>query len=660
MITQFSKILSVYTGNTFTDFVAYDYGKITPLKLNADEGTPEEMILKGIAHFQKQGFVPEILFLATNFTNNLIKNRQGVKTALITSQGFKDMIYIGRRTTQTLYTLNPEIPANILAREDVFEVDERILYNGTIEKTLNRKSARNLIKNIIAQGYESIAVSLINSPQNDQHERDLASILKKQPITYTISSEISGEHREYERTSTTLLNAYITPKLKQFVTTIQEALPPQCQLKIMQVNGGLSDATITAKNRGIKTLFSGQTGAVIGARNLSKRMKLSKIITFDMGASSTNVSIFDDQITLTSQMKIDQLPIRIPSVMIRTLGPGGSSLSQMNPEMPLKVYFEPVSQHEREILPSVIDATTHLGYLDQEHILKPSTIDPSQKINNYIKQQKLAVTADQYAEGVYEISGVKVARYLSNVATRRGYDPRDFTLIAMGGLGGIHAGSIAKELDISKIIIPKYAGLASAYGMLSAKTIKDSAKTVLKVIRPSKNHDFEYLKTELNKLTIEIKKELLAENVPESQVQIYHLVDMRYEGESEEITLPFSTDLINDFHKGHQKRYGSYLKNSLIEIITIRVRGIGLRKQILFDENQMVPESTVLNTVKEKELLFDGELYKTPCYIREQLPKHVYFDGPALIFEYGATTLVPPDFEATVDYLDNIILAKKG
>jgi N-methylhydantoinase A len=651
------QILSIYATSNSIGFMACHNDKLEAKKIRYENDNKIEAIKEGIEYYKMNfKFKADKVIIASTTANDIITQRKGVKTALIVTSGFKDLLKIGRRSRNSLYDFMPQIKEHVVSRENIFEVEERVNADGSIETELNKKQFKSIIKNILNNGYRAVAVGFINSLVNNENEQATLSILRKSGLQYTLSSEISTYYREYERISTAVLNSYIYEPVKNFLTEVSELFDENVDIKIMETNGGVTSFSNFRYKDAIQTLFSGNIASLVGARTISKELRNPKIITFDMSSSSSDISIFDDQITLTSQMKIDDLPVRIPSVLLRTIGQGGlSTVEKLDKGIKLDLENKYIGE---EYHPTLKDISTYLGYIDSESEEKEQI---SIKIKNYFSTIN-DIEINKYVEGVFKMAVAKFSRHMRKLAAKRGYDTKEFNLLTTGSMSGIFSTSIAENLSSEEIIIPYKNGFFSVLGMLHTNVIKDSSKLMLKRVRPSKQFDFDEFNEVFETLKKEVKNKLIKEKIFDENIKFYNLLDIRYEDESYEMTIPFTKDFIDKFHKEHQKLYGYYLKNSLLEIVRIRVRGLGVEikpnlKRV--NVNDYIKTNTPKYEKKQKAI-FDGKEQNIPIYKRENLPINTLIKGPAIIKEYGSTTLISPKFVASIDKYKNIIIRYKA
>jgi N-methylhydantoinase A/oxoprolinase/acetone carboxylase beta subunit len=580
--------IGVDTGGTFTDFFIDKNGSVEIIKIPSTPENPSLAILEGSAPFLKSKAVPFIFHGTTVATNSLLENKGG-RIALITTQGFEDVLSIGRQTRHQLYKLGGEQKISLLSRKHCLGVGERILADGTVEKKVSLQEIEKICKQIKKLKIEAVAVSLIHSYRNPVHEKIIEKILKNENLMTSISSQILPEYREYERTLVTTVNAYLMPVLSRYLTELEQTLKG-AKLRIMQSNEG-HILPSTAKKEPIRTALSGPAGGVVAAHYLGKSAGFRKLITFDMGGTSSDVSLIDQTIKRTTENKIGDFPIRLPMIDIHSVGAGGGSIAYLDEGGALRVGPQSAGANPGPACygygqnPTVTDANLVLGRLVPDFFLGGQMkIFPDKSgaaINTLARKMRKSLR--EAAQGIITIANANMEKALRVISIERGFDPRDFALYSFGGAGGMHAVEIAKQLGIKKVIIPKNAGVLSALGLLLADSIKDYSSSVLKptsdIRRSELNQLFQVLE---QKGAGDMKKEGFAEK----DLTIHLALDLRYSGQSYEITVPtFKSDIdkssyISKFHKAHQKLYSYHHPDRTVEIVNIRLRIVGPSKKI--------------------------------------------------------------------------------
>jgi N-methylhydantoinase A len=647
--------IGVDTGGTFTDFVLVRDGRIEVFKELSTPRNPEDAIMKGIERVGGSG-TREVIHGTTVATNALLE-RKGARTALITTEGFEDVIVIGRQTRSELYNVFVTRPAPLIPEGLRFGVRERVLYDGTVERPLEIDHVRKVIDDIRREGVQSVAVCLLFSFANDQHEKSIEQELEALGLPVSISSKVLPEYREYERTSTTVINAYLAPLMSRYLRSLHERLAGS-PLRVMQSNGGVVQAS-TAADAPVKTIVSGPAGGVVGAFHVAMISGYPKIITFDMGGTSTDVSLCEGDIKLTHESRIDGMPVGIPMMDIHTVGAGGGSIAELDPGGALKVGPEsagavpgPVCYGHGERL-TVTDANVILGRLLPRFFLGGRMPLAVERIGSAIRAAawtRAWKTSEALAQGVIDIVNNNMEQAIRLISVERGYDPRDFTLFCFGGAGGLHAASLAKALGIRRIVIPRFPGALSALGLLLADVRKDYSRTLL----IDAGNAVDSLKIELEKLHRVGAAELGTEGFSRGAMRVLDFVDMRYRGQSYELTLPYGRDFIEQFHKMHERRYGYCSPDKDVEIVNVRTTFFGRTAKPKFPKARRAQGKPV--TVQVLPVWLEGKRVKARIYDRSTLTYGHVISGPAIIGEYTSTTLVPAGFRCKIDPWLNLVM----
>src|SRR5262245_22591552 len=497
--TKFARI-GVDTGGTFTDFVVVRDGKIEIFKELSTPQRPDDAIMQGMGRLGSEE-PGEVVHGSTVATNALLE-RKGARTALLTTKGFEDVIVIGRQARRDLYDIFVKQPKPLVPDDLRFGVPERILYDGSIEQPLDRRDLENLVEEVRNQNVESVAVSLLYSFANPEHEDALLAALTPLGVPVSLSSRIPPEYREYERTSTTVINAYLAPRMSRYLLRLQERLEtvgavsdrpkalterPYSVLRVMQSNGGAVRSQ-TAADAPVRTILSGPAGGVVGAFSVAQACGYSNIITFDMGGTSTDVSLCEDEIKVTHESQIDGMAVGIPMMDIHTVGAGGGSIAEVDPGGALKVGPEsagadpgPICYGKGERL-TVTDANLMLGRLRPDFFLGGAMQLATDRIAPAIRRLPWAAqwkNPQALAQGVIDVVNNNMEKAIRLISVERGYDPRDFTLFCFGGAGGLHAASLARSLGMRRVVSPRFPGALSALGLLLADVRKDYSRTLL-------------------------------------------------------------------------------------------------------------------------------------------------------------------------------------
>jgi len=525
--------VGIDTGGTFTDFVVIRDGKIEIFKEHSTPKNPSLAILQGIARIA-EGRTSEVIHGSTVATNALLE-RKGARTALITTEGFEDIIIIGRQTRRELYNIFVTRPAPLVSDELRLGIRERVLYDGSEEIPMDAGELASLAEKLKTKGIESAAVSLLFSFANPSHEKMVRDALRPLNIPVSLSSEILPEYREYERTSTTVINAYLAPRMSQYLRNLEAALQGP-KLRVMQSNGGSVQAEAIA-DRPVRTIVSGPAGGVVGAFYLAQNCGYSKIITFDMGGTSTDVSLCDGDIKVTHESQVDGMPIGIPMIDIHTVGAGGGSIASLDPGGALRVGPEsagadpgPICYGKGSEL-TVTDANVLLGRLLPRFFLGGQASLATERIQPVMRSLKWTASwpsLEAIAQGVVDVVNNNMEQAIRLVSVERGYDPREFTLFCFGGAAGLHAGHLARGLGIPRVVIPPFPGALSALGLLLADARRDYSQTLL----TSAAGAYTKVAQALGELHTIGGADLRLEGFKRSEIRHLDFVDARYRGQS--------------------------------------------------------------------------------------------------------------------------------
>jgi len=652
-------IVGVDTGGTFTDFVYWKEGSWGVLKIPSTPHNPAEAVLEGLARIG--GRNRRIVHGSTVATNALLE-RKGAKTALVTNRGFEDVLEIGRQNRERLYDLHyrrrePLVPASLR-----FGISGRINFRGEILEDTDPSELEDLVKKLLSEGVESVALCLLHSYANPVHEEEVGRFIReKLPVHVSLSHEILPEFREFERTSTTVINAYVSPKMESYLSTLAQKLGEGDRLSVMQSSGGVISAQV-ARREAVRTILSGPAGGVISALHLGRLTGRDRILTFDMGGTSTDVSLIDGEPIVTSESEIEGMPVRIPMIDIHTIGAGGGSIAWIDRGGALRVGPQsagadpgPVCYGKggREI--TVTDANLFLGRLIPEGFLGGGMKLRRDLLKAPFQEmaQRLGTTPPELAEAILEVANSNMERALRRVSVHRGHNPARFTLLSFGGAGGLHAVFLAQALGMKEVLIPPNPGTFSALGLVMADTVKDYSLTVM--LKGSET-SYEQLLDLLQPLTENALRDMEEEGFPPEEVRILPFLDVRYTGQSYELTIPLREDYPEAFHRAHERTYG-YRHRREIEVVNLRLRAVvpSPRPPLPAFEEKGGEDSSgaFLFSVKTA---FGGELIETPVYSREKLLWGNRVRGPALIVEYSSTTLLPPGYTAEVDRFGNLLI----
>jgi N-methylhydantoinase A/oxoprolinase/acetone carboxylase beta subunit len=624
--------IGIDSGGTFTDFVVLrDDGRIESFKLRSNPLSPAGVVIEGLQRIAAGR--AEVLHGSTVATNALLE-RKGAKTAFVTTRGFEDLIAIGRQNRPELYNLTPPLSAPLIPRELCFGIGERILFDGTIEHPPSVTDIEALCARVEASGAESVAICLLHSYQNDVHERLL---LKHLGGFACASCDVSPEFREFERATTTVINAYVGPLMDRYLRDLEGGSPNR--ISIMQSSGGLLTAA-EARKHPVRTILSGPAGGIVGAVEIARLCGFRKALTFDMGGTSTDVALAGREARLTTESRIDNFPVRVPMLDIHTVGAGGGSIVMVDDGGSLRVGPESAGAvpgpacYGLGARATVTDAHVVLGRIDARQLAGGALqIDPAAAERAVARLgSQLGLSVVDCAAAILRIANSNMERAIRTVSVERGEDPRQFPLVAFGGCGGLHACEIADELGVGTVIVPRLAGALSALGMLMADRTRDYSAGALGA------SDFE---TRFRKLEKQAKKD-----VPRAVIERF--ADVRYAGQSYELTIPWE----GDFHKVHQRVYGYSDKKRATQIVTLRVRAtVTVQKPSLRAPKRPSAQPG------SRRVWIDGRWRDVVTSSCDAIGRKAV-RGPALITDYGSTTLVPAGWSMRLGAAGNLMLGR--
>ncbi|AGW13059.1 putative 5-oxoprolinase (ATP-hydrolyzing) [Megalodesulfovibrio gigas DSM 1382 = ATCC 19364] len=666
-------VIGVDTGGTFTDCLCHDGLGFRAHKLLSTPQDPSHAVIEGVHVLASDG-VRHIRHGSTVATNALLERRGG-PAALIVNAGFEDLLAIGRQARQRLYDLFYRHEPPCIAPAHCFGLPGRLDTQGRELQPLDEAALTRVAAAVQAAGVQAVAVCLLYSFVNPAHELRVAEVLVPLGLPVSLSHRILGEFREYERASATAVNAYVAPKMRRYLTNIEAGLASGDSLRVMQSNGGAITAA-TARQEPVRTILSGPAGGVVAAWKVGRAAGFDRLLTFDMGGTSTDVSLLHGGLSMTTQTHIAGLPVRIPMLDIHTVGAGGGSIARLDAGGALRVGPEsagadpgPVCYGKGEAM-TVTDANCLLGRLLPDYFLGGRMRLDRDRIRPVCEAlaAQAGISPLELAEGVLTVANAAMERALRVISVERGHDPQECTLFCFGGAGGLHAAFLAQTLGVPRVLVPQHPGLFSALGMLLADVLKDYSRTVM---QPLTADTAAGLAEAFAPLEGRAREELQAEGVEESAMLLERTLDMRYVGQSFELDVvwpdatpdaePGETSdadtLAAAFHARHAAAYGAAFADRPVEIVTLRLRARGLLPQPAMPPAPLVgetpPAAALLAT---RPAVFDGREYATAVWQREALQPGNRLPGPAIVVEYSATTVVPPQWQACVDGLGNLLL----
>ncbi len=652
--------IAIDTGGTFTDCVYRAGGRVEVLKLPSTPHDPARAILSAVEQIVS-GLQPSAVEVrhGTTVATNALLERKGARVAFVTTEGFEDTLAIARQARPSLYDWNLHRPAPLAETERCFGVPERIASDGSVVRAPDAASLKELCRKVKASGAESIAVSLLFSFANPAHERLVAEALAPLKLPLSLSHRILPEFREYERASTMTLNAYLAPRMQSYLRELERQLRKRkAGLTIMQSSGGILPAA-TAAEEPVRTVLSGPAGGVIGALSVARAAGIARVLTFDMGGTSTDVALLDATraLSTSTEGEIAGLPIRVPMLDIHTAGAGGGSLAWIDAAGTLQAGPHSAGAdpgpacYGRGDKATVTDANLALGRLHPQHFL-----NGAMQLDAARAQRALAPfcrgaggfsSAEEAAEGIVRVANVRMESALRRVSVERGYDPRDFTLLAFGGAGPLHACDLADALGIRQVLIPSAPGALSALGILDADLRREFSRTVMLAPRSVE------IERAYRDLEAEARRAFKTER---AAPVLTRSADLRYQGQGFELRVAWGRDAVARFHKLHAQSYGYADPARTVEVVTLRVQAV-----LPAQRRKTAKSALKRNDGREARLgdhrIFEhGRWRQASLYERDRLRPGARVAGPAVIVELSATTYLPSQWQASVDGHDNLLL----
>jgi N-methylhydantoinase A len=651
--------IGIDTGGTFTDFVFFDGETLQTLKLPSTPANPALSILEGLEAVE--GNDVEVVHGTTVSTNAFLQKKMA-KSAFLCTSGFEHILYIGRQNRTGLFSLQVKKPNPLVPLSLCLGVAERTLKDGTLSRALDPAEIRRIGEELKSKHVQAVGIVFLHSYCNPENEKRAAAILRELGFSVTASHEILPEYREYERAVVTLLNAALKPVIAHYIDRLEQGTRGK-KLSIIQSNGGLL-SPLRIIEEPIRTIMSGPAGGVIAAGQIAQLTGESNLVTLDMGGTSTDVSVIKNgEIMLTRDGYVENLPLRLPMIDIATVGAGGGSIARIDRGGVLQVGPQSAGAdpgpacYGNSDLATVTDAFVVIGALLPEMFLGGKMkILPKRSVRAVKKiAEKIGKDLFETAEGIILISVSAMERALRSVTLEKGEDPRVYTLVPFGGAGGFVAALLAERLGIKKILIPPAPGVLSALGMLVADYKKELVRSFLEMVTPGIQERLEPVFAEL---TGEAEQILAQEGFP--RPQILKTMDLRYKGQSYELTVPYSDDFVKTFHHLHHQLYSYSLSDSRCEIVNLRVQAIGKTPVLNLERKSAAPEEA--RVFYRKEVFFNGKSQEFCIYRRAELMPGNRLLTPAIITADDSTIIVPPGFEVSIDEFSNIFLVscRKG
>ncbi len=657
--------VGIDTGGTFTDIVRVSHSGTTVHKVPSTPDDPGRAVADALASLPGAKATDRLIHGTTVATNALLTRSAG-PVALVTTLGFRDILAIGRQARPDLYDLEPTGDAPLVPRERRYEVAERVRFDGSVETPLDEAAVARVGAAIVKAGIPSVAVCFLHSYANPRHEKRAAAILQKLGLTVTASHEILPEYREFERFSTTVVNAFVKPVVGDYLARLSRRVGRD-RLSVMQSNGGIVSWRASVKAP-VRTVLSGPAGGVVAALSIGKTIGIENLITFDMGGTSTDVALVSGEPRWTTEFTISGLPVALPVLDILTVGAGGGSIARVDAGLALTVGPEsagavpgPACYGRGGELVTVTDAHVFLGRIPEARFLGGRMRLHPKLVAEPVKRLAKAagLSARKTALGVLRVAEANMERAIRRISLERGHDPADFALVSFGGAGSLHAARLATALGINTVIVPPDPGAFSAAGMARADVVQDASAAVL---RPLKGAAAPLAKSAAG-LSGRLEKSMAGDGV--GRPRFDRSLDLRYRGQSFEITVPWPSksgpeSLAPAFHEAHEKLYGAIHRDRVIEVVAVRVRAVGKTKALppVRCRSAGTDPKRALDEVCPA-VFREGSL-RTSFYSRARLRTGNRIAGPAVVTEETATTVIPPGFAARVDPWRNLILTREA
>jgi N-methylhydantoinase A len=668
--------IGVDVGGTFTDLVAAGTGPgggwMRTLKVPSTPDDPARGVLEGMRRLGEvipggEDGDPDVVHGSTVATNAVLE-RDGARTAFVATAGFRDLLSIARQDRPRLYDLFAHRPEPLVPRELCFGVEERVDEEGRAVSRPDPGAVDRLAERLREREVESVAVCFLFSFLRPEHERRVAERLRAAGLRVSLSSEVLPEFREYERASTTVADAYVSPVLDRYLARLQEDLPAR-RLRVMQSAGGTVGAG-PARRRGVHSILSGPAGGVVGALHVARRAGHRRAITLDMGGTSTDVSLAEGEPRITTEAEVGGVPVGVPVVDLHTVGSGGGSVARVDRGGALRVGPEsagadpgPACYGRGGERPTVTDAHLVLGRLLPDRFLggrMELDVEAAEAALERLGREADVPdpgglgAARAAARGVVRVADARMERALRVISVERGHDPSDFVLVSFGGAGGLHACALARALGIGTVLLPPGASTLSAFGMLAGDVRKDRSRTVML----EADDGAPALEERFRPLVRGVEEELREEGFGEDRISVERAVEMRYRGQSYEIRVPHGPDLLPRFHRRHREVYGHAEPGAPVEVVTLRVRGTGEVEPPPLPERApggADPAGALLGRRPAVVGLSGSpEIREVPVYAGEELRPGHRLPGPAVVAREDTTLWLGPGDRARVDRFLNL------
>ena len=663
-------------GGTFTDLVVdnLDQRFTTTGKVST---TPEDSargVMNGLNEMVEDPSEIDFIVHGTTVGLNSFLERNGARVLLLMTEGLGDSYSIARGDRKTLYELQYRKPERLVPRRDVHEIGGRLRWDGSEMEPLAEDDFQPVIDKIRSEGITSVAVCFLHAYVNPDHEVRAGEILREalgEDVSITLSHQIAREWREYERASSAVMNGYIAPVTQRYLKSLEQQLQDigvEAPLHVMQSNGGVIRAG-TAREQPIHTLLSGPVGGTIGGAAVSQATERPNLLCVDMGGTSFDISLIkDSRPSLSNETELEGLPLLIPLVEIHTIGAGGGSVAwleagalRVGPRSAGAVPG-PACYGRGGTEPTVTDANLFLGRIGRDSKLggwMELDFDATEAAIGRVASE-LGLSKVELAEGMLSIINAKMADAIRTITIKQGIDPRDFSLVAFGGAGSMHAAWLARELEIGEVIVPWSPGTFSAWGMLQTDIRRDLTESFYHPVASISASDVERVVADLQE---EGAAFIRAERIEEDDIYFVASADMRYVGQEYFVNIPVAApvdlaDLEEKFHAAHATRYGHSTPGAPVEFVNLRLGALGRLDTEVFGFRPVEGDEDPVR--ESRTVVFDGKEHQTDVVIRDRMAIGATFEGPLVVEEDSATTVVPPGFSALIDHLGNLILQRKG
>jgi len=657
-----SVTIGIDTGGTFTDLVVIAGGRLSVHKVLSTPDDPAravvaglKVMLEGLPQDLRRNSVPDLVTYSSTVATNALLERKGARVLLLTNAGFEDLVEIGRQNRTELYSLAPQRPEPLVARAMRVGVAERTYFDGKVALRLTAAELERVRRAAARSRADSIAICLLHSYANPASEHRLARALTPLGLPLSVSHRILAEYREFERLSTTVVNAYVAPRMSSHLGRLERDLR-STRLRVMQSSGSAIGARL-ARDEPVRTILSGPAAGVIGAAALVRATGIDRFITFDMGGTSTDVSLFNGGAAIRTLSHPGGYAVRTPVIDIHTVGAGGGSIATVDAGGSLKVGPESAGAdpgpacYGRGEAPTVTDANLIAGRLVAENFLGGAMRLYPARAEQAIAALGRAMRTDAIgaAGGVIRVVNANMERAVRVITVERGFDPRDFALMAFGGAGPMHACELALDLGIRHIVLPRNPGLLCAWGALQSPLGREYSLTVRET-----SPKYRSLAARAAPMVARARRELVAEGARPAKIRTELFADVRYRGQSYEIEVRLTSRFAADFHTAHRRTFGYAAPEAAVEVVNLRLRAI-------------VPGATVApqrlgrasgqpSAARRIQVVAGGRTRAVPLYAREAIGTGASIRGPAIVVELSATSYVAPEFTLRADGFGNLHL----